>query len=122
MAVAPPRTEPAADESAPTHVLFDAHAYRVGDAGLIVGTRPPAGRPGIRITGQTGGISRQHCVIRRDGGRLVVEDHSRYGTFLNGERVEARERLALGDLLRVGSPGRELRAIALRDPEARHGR
>ena len=117
-----PRAEAVVEEGSATHVLFDTHAYAVGETGLIVGTRPPAGRPGIRITGQTGGISRQHCEIRREGGHLVVEDHSRYGTFLNGERVEARQRLGLGDTLRVGSPGRELKAIALRDPEGGHGR
>jgi hypothetical protein len=121
VAVTPRQAEVVADQRAPTHLLLDAHAYAVGEAGLVVGTRPPAGRPGVRITGQTGGISRQHCVIRREGGQLVVEDHSRYGTFLNGERVTARQQIGLGDLLRVGSPGRELRAIALRDPEDGHG-
>jgi hypothetical protein len=121
VAVSLPQPDPVADEHAPTHVLLDAYAYAVGDAGLIVGTRPPAGRPAIRITGQTGGISRQHCVIRREGGQIVVEDHSRYGTFLNGERVDGRQPLAVGDLLRVGSPGRELRAIALREPEGARG-
>lgn len=92
----------------------------MGEAGVIVGTRPPGDRPGIRITGQTSGISRQHCLVRRENGALVVEDQSRYGTFVNGERVDARQPLRIGDHLRVGSPGRELLAIALRDTGGGH--
>ncbi len=109
------------DADLPTHLLLEALAYPVGEAGVIVGTRPPGDRPGIRINGQTSGISRQHCLVRRENGALVVEDQSRYGTFVNGERVDARQSLRIGDHLRVGSPGRELLAIALRDTGGGHG-
>jgi hypothetical protein len=113
--VAAPAPAPELEADLPTHLLLEAHAYPVGEAGVIVGTRPPADRPGIRVTGQTSGISRQHCLVRRENGVLIVEDQSRYGTFVNGERVEARLPLRIGDHLRIGSPGRELLAIALRD-------
>ena len=51
-------------------------------------------------------------------GRLVVEDRSRYGTFLNGHRIEGSAVLQIGDGLRIGTPGHELTLIAT---EEAHG-
>ena len=34
-----------------------------------------------------------------------MRDHSRHGTFLNGERVDGEIGLRPGDRLRVGTPG-----------------
>ncbi len=45
----------------------------------------------------------------------MLEDLSKYGTFLNGERVVGRVVVAPGDRVRVGSPGRELLLIAAED-------
>jgi pSer/pThr/pTyr-binding forkhead associated (FHA) protein len=47
-------------------------------------------------------------------GRLVLEDHSRYGTFVNETRVEGTVPLAAGDRIRVGAPGLALEAIRVR--------
>ena len=48
------------------------------------------------------GLSRRHCSIREDGGRLVVEDlGSRNGTFVNGERI-VRRVLKPGDEIEIG--------------------
>ena len=44
---------------------------------------------------------------------VLVIDHSRHGTFLNGARVQARARLAAGDTLRLGTPGVSLELVAL---------
>ena len=49
----------------------------------------------------------------RNRGRL--EDASRHGTFLNGERVEGEMRLGAGDRLRVGAPGVEVQLIVVDD-------
>ncbi len=43
---------------------------------------------------------------------------SRYGTFLNGHRIDGSAVLQSGDLLRIGTPGFELRLISA---EERHG-
>lgn len=50
-------------------------------------------------------VSRLHAEIERIGGEWTVADDglSRNGSFLNGERVGGRRRLADGDLLRFGS-------------------
>ena len=48
-------------------------------------------------------VSRSHAVLERIAGRWVVRDvGSRNGTYVNGERVRERVRLAAGDEIRVG--------------------
>ena len=48
-------------------------------------------------------VSRQHARVSWNGVAAFVEDlGSRNGTFVNGERLEARRRLRDGDVVRVG--------------------
>jgi len=48
-------------------------------------------------------ISRQHCALLLEEGRLVVRDfNSRNGTFVNDQRVDGQHELKNGDRLRVG--------------------
>jgi len=47
-------------------------------------------------------LSRRHCAVSNEGGRLFVEDlGSRNGTFVNGERV-VRRQLRPGDEIEIG--------------------
>jgi pSer/pThr/pTyr-binding forkhead associated (FHA) protein len=43
----------------------------------------------------------------------MVRDHSRYGTFVNGERVDGEAVLGAGDRLRLGTPGIVLDLVAV---------
>ena len=58
-------------------------------------------------------VSRLHATIERIAGDWVLADErlSRNGTFVNGERLAARRRLAGGDVIAVGAS-----AIAFVDP------
>lgn len=48
--------------------------------------RDPASN--IVLSQDTKGVSRSHCVIQRQGnGASVTDDHSTYGTYLNGIRL-----------------------------------
>jgi pSer/pThr/pTyr-binding forkhead associated (FHA) protein len=69
----------------------------------------------VDLTGD-GEVSRLHAEIVAVGGAWVVVDDglSRNGTFVNGERVRGRRRLADRDLILVGGTG-----ILFRDPAAR---
>jgi pSer/pThr/pTyr-binding forkhead associated (FHA) protein len=58
-------------------------------------------------------VSRLHCTLRAEAGRVVLVDHSRHGTWVNGERVAGRARLRAGDRLRIGEPGVQLELIAV---------
>lgn len=47
-------------------------------------------------------VSRQHCEVRMDGGKPVIQDlKSRNGTYVNRKRVESAA-LAAGDLVNIG--------------------
>jgi hypothetical protein len=107
-----PRTAPVSGGRRPTHVLFATAAHAIGAEPLVVGTAPPSGARGLRLEGETAGVSRAHCRFFESAGESVVEDLSTWGTFVNGERVAGRAVLAAGDKVRVGSPGIELVLIA----------
>ncbi len=108
------RSEQAGDEKSarPTHVLFEHMAYRIEDSPLVLGSRIADGERTIPLPAEMPGISRRHCSVRSQNGQCVLEDHSRYGTFLNGHRIDGSAVLQVGDSLRLGSPGHELQLIA----------
>jgi pSer/pThr/pTyr-binding forkhead associated (FHA) protein len=64
-------------------------------------------------------VSRRHCAVLVGPTDVWVEDQgSRNGTFVNGQRIEAKTRVRDGDLIRVGSL--ELK-VSCSDPAARAG-
>jgi hypothetical protein len=99
----------------PTHLLQGSVAHVISDAPLEVGISPPPGGRPVVIRDKVEGVSRNHCAVYRRGGGVVVEDRSRYGTFINGRRVDGSAEVRAGDVLRVGSPGSELLLIEARD-------
>jgi hypothetical protein len=95
-----------------THVILDGRAHAIDEHPLVIGSGAGAGRR-IELGGAGAGISRSHCTLVRSDGQVVVRDHSRYGTFVNGERVDGELPLGAGDRLRVGSPGIVLELVAV---------
>lgn len=115
---APPPAEPAPPDDerpAPTHLLAGAVAYGLTETPLTIGAAAQEGERHVTVTGALQGVSRRHCSVRRRGARVVVEDHSRYGTFVNGRRISERATLKAGDVLRVGTPGTEYLLLEARD-------
>jgi len=94
-----------------SHVLFDGKAYTLNGA-LLIGRAPDA-PDSIRLPEGLAGISRRHCTLVHDGGEILLIDHSRFGTVVNGERVAGRVRVHAGDRIRLGDPGVELSLLAL---------
>ena len=102
----------AADGGAlPTHVLLSDRATPVGSEALVLGTQPADGERWLDLGQDVAGASRRHCEIVVANGQCVVTDRSRYGTFLNGHRIDGSAALQSGDVIRVGTPGVELRMI-----------
>jgi len=99
----------------PTHLLHEGRAHPITREPLVLGVAVPDGRRRLNLTGRTAGISRTHCSIYRLEDRVVVEDHSRHGSFLNGQRIEGRAEPRAGDRLRLGTPGVELFLIEAAD-------
>src|SRR5205823_2255597 len=55
------------------------------------------------------------ALVEREGAQLLLLDHSRFGSFVNGERVAERVRVRAGDEVRIGDPGVALTLIAVAD-------
>jgi hypothetical protein len=107
-------TEPTEQEYAakPTHLLFEHMAYKIGESPLVLGSQSAEGERTVPLPVAMPGVSRRHCSVRNQNGQCILEDHSRYGTFLNGHRIDGSAVLQVGDSVRLGSPGHELELIA----------
>ncbi len=99
------------DEGTPTHLLHGHTAYKIGNLALVLGSQEGEEARQITLASDMPGVSRRHCSLLQKNGRCVIEDHSRYGTFLNGHRIDGSSVLQVGDILRVGSPGFEFQLI-----------
>ncbi len=95
----------------PTHLLFENTAYPIDGRTLLMGSQPVAGERWIDLQGDMPGVSRRHCSVERTKGQCVVQDFSRYGTFLNGHKIDGSAVLQVGDVVRLGSPGYEFQVI-----------
>jgi hypothetical protein len=96
-----------------THLVYRGRAITIGEDGLVLGRAPGEGAGVLELPEGIAGLSRRHCTLRRAGGETVLVDHSRFGTFIDGQRVDGRALLAAGSLLRLGTPGIELPLVAL---------
>ncbi len=101
--------------AAPTHVLLDSRAHRIDDEPLVLGQGETGADKGRRLvlSGLPAGVSHDHCTLQRQGGDVILRDHSRYGSFVNDERVDGEAVLAAGDRLRLGTPGVVLELVAV---------
>jgi hypothetical protein len=99
------------NEGQPTHLLFDNTAYALDAQPLTLGSQSGGASRYIELRQDMPGLSRQHCAVQQENGQCIVRDLSRYGTFLNGHRIDGSAVLQVGDLIRLGTPGFELRLI-----------
>lgn len=97
--------------SVPTHILFDCEAHKIDDTPLILGSQETPSERSLSLKSDMPGVSRKHCSLVLKKGQCVIEDYSRYGTFLNGHRVDGSALLQVGDSVRIGSPGFEFHLI-----------
>jgi len=98
---------------APSHVLWEGRAYPLHPDNLVVGRERTNNPRYITLQDGLAGVSRRHCTFVHDGDELLLLDHSTFGTFVNGERVQERVRIYAGDRVRLGEPGVELTLIAV---------
>ena len=102
-------TETADDDTQPTHLLFLNTAYPIGRSPLVIGSSPGTGTGVIRLSGRH--ISTKHCSVHREGGQVILDNHSEYGTHVDGVRVKGRTALGIGQTIVVGRQGDPLRLI-----------
>jgi hypothetical protein len=100
------------DAGQPTHLLFGHTAYSLKGRPLVLGSQAAETERWLDLQQEMPGVSRRHCVVGADNGQCIVTDYSRYGTFLNGHRIDGSAVLQTGDLIRIGTPGFEFRLIS----------
>jgi len=114
-ATAPPDTAEADGRPPPSHLLQGSVAWRITETPLEIGIAPSASHRAVTVRDQIEGVSRSHCLVYRKAGIAVVEDTSRYGTWVNDRRVAGTAELRAGDVLRIGTPGSRLLLVTARD-------
>ena len=92
----------AAMEPVATHLVYSGFVNAVLDE-LVIGRNPSPDRIQLRLTGDSEGVSAEHCEVHRRGDELWLRDLSRYGTTVNGQRVAGEVRLRPGDQIQIGS-------------------
>jgi len=112
--IVPSRTD-GGNVDRPTHLLFGHNAFGLNGRPLVLGSQVPENERWLDLRQEMPGVSRRHCVVSTDHGQVVVADYSRYGTFLNGHRIHGTAVLQSGDVIRIGTPGFELRLISVED-------
>ena len=71
----------------------------------------------IRLTAEN--VSRTHARLIKKGAEVHIEDLSKYGIRVNGERISAPRRLSDGDVVMIGDYALSLEGSeALKDPDA----
>ena len=111
-----PSRSPAAQQR-PTHILYRNLAYPITEKPLIIGLQQVGGGSGIHIQGEIAGVSRKHCAVQLQENKVVLNDYSTYGTFVDEDPVNGKKSLLLGQTVRVGTPGERLKLIACLDGE-----
>jgi len=96
----------------PSHLVFGSRAWRLDGLALRIGSEAVAGEYSLIIDPKHVGVSRRHCSIETTDGRMVLHDHSRFGTRLNGHKVQGSAVLQPGDVISLGDPVCELRLVA----------
>jgi len=103
--------------ASPTHVILESRAHAIDEQPLVLGQgeadAAAAKARRLVLTGRPAGVSRSHCTLLRRDGTVIVRDHSRYGSFVNDERVDGEAVLGAGDRLRLGTPGVVLELVAV---------
>ena len=91
-------------DAAPRLVVTDALGRRIVNIDKPVFTIGRRSECDLRLTGAD--ISRIHAEITAENGAITIRDkQSRFGTFVNGERVNAERTLTHADQLRFGTAG-----------------
>ena len=95
---------------------MDARAYRLNDQPLRIGSEAATGDYSLLVDARHKGVSRHHCSIEINDGRVVLNDYSRFGTRLNGYRIDSSAVLQPGDVISLGDPACTLKLVAETGP------
>jgi Ca-activated chloride channel family protein len=96
--VPPPPTNAQKALPVPKYARYGEHDYPLTSDEIFIGR---AVENAIIVNDR--GVSRYHCVLRRDGDQIMIEDTgSTNGTMLNGTLLRGRQALHVGDFITLG--------------------
>lgn len=93
-----------------THVLYENTAYPLSAAPLVIGSQPPSHAAGLALK-RADDVLPQHCALRVEDGEAMLEIYGNGQTWVDGRPILKNCRLSLGQTLRIGTPGTNLRLI-----------
>ena len=106
--------EPSAEtaEMLPTHLLHRSLAYPITDKPLSIGRGMDSANTCVQTHGRASRLSPRYCTIGLRDRKVVLDEHSSEGIFVDGTRVNRRMVLKLGQILRLGTKGEQFQLIA----------
>lgn len=108
----PPQEPRPAGAPPATHIVYGGRAWPIGAEPLSFGSEPADDDRVVVVTGDVQGVSARHCSVHRNGGDIILTDHSSHGTYVNGRRVEGSMPVQYGDIVRLGGGSQLLQLIA----------
>ena len=94
----------------PTHILYGNRAYPLSSQPLIIG-QGPSDDISMHMNDQASGISQKHCSLKLSGNDVILVNHHSGGTLVDDTTVSETAVVKLGQTIRIGTPGEELRLI-----------
>ena len=110
--ISPP---PPQETRRPTHLLYQDLAYPITSQPLFIGQGHLSDEPGLVIQKLNDATFENYCAIQVQGTRVVLDNLSSHGIFVDENRVTENAVLQLGQVIRVGTSGETLRLIACRE-------
>jgi hypothetical protein len=96
---------------APTHIVHKGRAWRIGKSPFCIGGELAETDRGVIVGTALSGVSRRHCAVQLEQGRVVLHDYSRFGTSLNGHNLVESAVLQSGDIVSIGNPAETFELI-----------
>ena len=96
----------------PTHLLYRSIAYPITDKPLTIGKEIDSEKTGVQTSNRALRLSPPYCTIRLRDGKVLLDDYSSDGIFVDETLAEGSMVLMLGQIIRLGTNGEEFQLIA----------
>jgi len=96
----------------PTHLIHCSVAYPITDKPLFIGREMDSEITRVHTHGRASRLSLRYCTIGLRDRKVVLDEHSSDGIFVDGTRVNGSMVLKLGQIIRLGTNGEQFQLIA----------
>ena len=98
-------------QGTPTHLLYSNIAFPITEKPIMIGSAGKSEPDGLFITIEANGVAPQHCTVAKQGDDIILENLSNQATYIDETPVSGTIALKLGQTIRVGTFGEQLRLI-----------